>query len=417
MIKNSLKNNLIQQNPHWQGELATFVKRDELDKLVSYLPLRQIITITGVRRCGKSSLAKQAVNYLIEIGVSANNIIFMNLEQPYFLEQRHNADYLTTIYDTYLQLCNPQGRVYVIFDEVQYFDNWQVYVKSQYERSDTKFIITGSNSSMLSNELATLLSGRSLNIHLDTFSFVEFLRFKQISYENELVRITNKIAIARAKEEYLRWGGFFEVFSVEDEVIKKDILIGYVKNIIYQDIIPRHKIRNNEALERLFFYLLANPCTVLNYTTLSKTFNISDKTIKEYLNYFEQVFLFKYIDKFHNKAKERIKSKKKLFVLDNGLLQIAVKHTKDLGSALENWVFNILNSTQNQLYYIHNTQEIDFYADKILYQVCYDLNDEKTKQREMGAFKGFGNVKKLITFDENTTINEIEVLSIDEFLL
>ena len=134
----------------------------------------------------------------------------------------------------------------------------KVFIKSKYESSDIKFIITGSNSSMLSNDLNTLLSGRSLNIHLDTFSFNEFLNFKQINYSNEIEKISNKIAIKRAVEEYMNWGGFYEVFSIENENLKKEILLSYVKNIIYQDIIPRYGIRNSEIVERLFFYLLSN---------------------------------------------------------------------------------------------------------------------------------------------------------------
>ena len=219
-----MKNILIEQNKHWQDIKYTSVKRIKLDKLISYLPLRQIITITGIRRCGKSTLVKQAINHLIETGVNPKNILFLNLEHPYFLEYKHDANYLNTIYDEYIKLINPKGKVYCVFDEIQYFSNWQVYIKNKYEISDIKFIITGSNSSMLSNELNTLLSGRGLSIHLDTFSFEEFLDYKQIDYKSEFDQIANKIDIARAKDEYLKWGGFFEIFDIEDETIKKNFL-------------------------------------------------------------------------------------------------------------------------------------------------------------------------------------------------
>jgi predicted AAA+ superfamily ATPase len=414
----TIKQNLIEQNAHWFGELLTFVERDKLAQLIDYLPLKQIITITGIRRCGKSTLAKQAVYYLLKTGVDSKNILFVNLEQPCFLEYHQDGHYLKTIVDIYLQLHNPQGKVIIIFDEVQYFSNWQVYVKSQYENADIKFIITGSNSSMLSNDLNTILSGRSLNIHLDTFSFSEFLRYKKIAHSNEIERISNKILIATAKDEYLFWGGFYEVFNIDDVLIKADLLISYARNIIYQDIVPRYSIRNSEIVERLFFYLLNHSCGVLNYTALSKTFGVSDKTIKEYINYFEDVFLFKRIDKFHNKSKERIKSKKKLFVLDNGLLQIAPKKSKNLGNALENWAFTHLNTQSRSVHYIQETKEIDFLADDILYQVCYDLEDEKTRKREVSAFKNFDNFKKkLITYAENGKISDIEILSVENFLL
>ena len=414
-----LKEILVEQNFHWIGKQKTYVKREMLDRLITYLPLKQIITITGVRRCGKSTLAKAAINHLIEEGVNPENILFVNLEHPYFLEYRHDPSYLAVIYETYLKLFNPQGRVYVVFDEIQYFDQWQVYIKSQYELGEIKYIITGSNSSMLSNELNTLLSGRSLNIHLNTFSFLEFLGFKEIAYKNELDRISNKIEIYKAKEEYLQWGGFYEVMETEDESIKRDILLSYARNIIYQDIVPRYNIRNSEVVERLFFYLLSTVTGQLNYTMLADTFSVSDKTIKEYLNYFEDVFLLKRLDRFHNKPKERVKSSKKVYVLDNGFMQISPSHSKNLGNALENWVFTIFNKKESELYYLKESKEIDFYSENILYQVAYIIDDTKTRKREMEAFAVFNTVStqcRLITFDSDEVLEDIEVQSVDNFI-
>ena len=415
-----MKNILIEQNPHWQGNNQSYIQREKLTELISYLPTRQIITISGIRRCGKSTLAKQAIDYLIKNGTNPYNILFINLEQPYFLEYRHNANYLNTIYDEYLKLANPKGKTYVVFDEIQFFENWQVFIKSKYERSDIKFIITGSNSSLLSNDLNTLLSGRTLGIHLDTFSFTEFLDYKKIVYSNEIERLSNRIAIARAKEEYLEWGGFYEVFDESNRVIKKEILISYAKNILYQDIVPRYNIRNSSELERLFFYLLSTATGVINYSKLADIFDISDRKIKEYIGYFEDVFLLKRIDKYHNKPKERMRSSKKIYIKDNGFLQVAPKHSKNLGTALENQVYNILSSSDNEVFYMREKYEVDFYSQGILYQVAYDIDDEKTKKRELGAFKYFISDRtkacKLVTFDTNELIDNIEILSLDSFV-
>ncbi len=415
-----IKDILNEQNRHWFNDLKNYAKRDKLQTLIKYLPLKQIITITGIRRCGKSTLAKSAINYLIQNDTNPKNILFVNLEQPYFLEYKNDALFLEKIYDEYLTLINPKGKIYVIFDEIQFFDNWQVYIKSKYESSDIKYILTGSNSSMLSNELATLLTGRSLNIHLDTFSFKEFLSYKEITYSDELQVLNNKINIARAKEEYLKWGGFYEVFEIEDEVIKKEILINYAKNIIYADIVPRYNIRNSRIVERLFFYLLNNATTILNYTTLANTFELSQKTIKEYISYFEETFMMQRIDRFHTKPKERIKSMKKIYIKDNGFLQIAPKQTKNLGAMLENGVYNHLSSIVDNITYMKNTYEIDFYDGNSLYQVSYDIENEKTKKRELRAFEYFkkDDIKsKLITFSINDTINDIEIISFDRFTL
>ena len=416
-----MKKILIEQNPHWNSKLSTTIRREKLTQLIDYLPLRQIITISGIRRCGKSTLAKQVISYLIETGVNPYNILFMNLEQPYFLEYKHDANYLNTVYDEYLKLTNPQGKTYVIFDEVQFFENWQVFIKSKYESSDIKFIITGSNSSLLSNDLNTLLSGRTLGIHLETFSFKEFLDYKQIACSNEIERLTNRIDIERAKEEYLKWGGFYEVFDEPKEPIKKEVLISYAKNIIYQDIVPRYGIRNSNELERLFFYLLSTATGILNYSKLAEIFDISDKSIKEYIGYFEEVFLLKRMDKHHNKPKEKIRSSKKIYVNDNGFLQIAPKHSKNLGTALENKVYNVLYAHDSNVTYLREKYEVDFYSEKVLYQVAYDIDDEKTRKRELGAFKHFKNNEtkacRLITFDMNEVFDDVKVLSFDVFVL
>ena len=415
-----IKNILNEQNRHWFNEKKEYVKREKFQILLKYLPLKQVITITGIRRCGKSTLAKMAINHLIENGINPINILFVNLEQPYFLEYQNDATFLDKIYEEYLKLANPTGKTYVIFDEIQFFDNWEVFIKSKYESSDIKFIVTGSNSSMLSSELATMLTGRSLNIHLDTFSFKEFLDYKKIDYGSELMQIKNRIDIARAKEEYLKWGGFYEVFEIEDEFTKKNLLISYARNIIYRDIVPRYNIRNSQTVEKLFFYILNSATTILNYTTLSNTFELSDKTIKEYISYFEETFVMKRMDRYHTKPKERIKSVKKIYIKDNGFLQIAPKKTPNFGTLLENSIFNYLSSKTEEITYINDTYEIDFYDENTLFQVSYNLEDEKTKQRELRAFEYFkkeNQKAKLITFDTDEKMEGIEIISFERFIL
>ncbi|WP_321777502.1 DUF4143 domain-containing protein [Sulfurimonas sp.] len=154
---------------------------------------------------------------------------------------------------------------------------------------------------------------------------------------------------------------------------------------------------------------------------MAKTFNISDKSIKEYINYFEDVFLLKRIDKFHNKQKEKIKSTKKIYALDNGFLQIAPKHSKNLGASIENLVFMTLNQKDKQVSYLKDTYEIDFFTKGVLTQVSYDISDDKTKKRELNAFKHFKKNDKekfqLITYDTDETIDNVKVVSIDKYLL
>jgi predicted AAA+ superfamily ATPase len=145
------------------------------------------------------------------------------------------------------------------------------------------------------------------------------------------------------------------------------------------------------------------------------------KSIKEYINYFEDVFLMQRIDKFHNKPKERITSAKKLYVLDNGFLTIAPKHSKNMGALLENLVFNTLYQNNRELAYLKERYEVDFYTHGNLYQVAYDISEPKTRKRELNAFeyfkKGVNGRCFLITNDVNEVIDKVEILSLERFLV
>lgn len=139
---------IIDQNPQWEGILAEpGISRDAMGTLKEYLEIRQIVSIVGVRRCGKSTLLRQTINYLVrKKEVLPENILFLNLENPYFTPYRKDIRNLEKIYADYLKLADPKGKIYLLLDELQYFSDWQIFVKSKYESEDIKFIITGSNS-------------------------------------------------------------------------------------------------------------------------------------------------------------------------------------------------------------------------------------------------------------------------------
>jgi predicted AAA+ superfamily ATPase len=160
---------------------------------------------------------------------------------------------------------------------------------------------------------------------------------------------------------------------------------------------------------------------VLNYTSLAGTFGLSKKTVEECIRYFEDVFLLKRIDKFHNKPKEQIKSSKKVYVLDNGFLQAAPKHSEDSGKSLENAVFIKLNQECERLSYLKDIYEVDFYTGEVLYQVAYDISNEKTRKRELRSFEHFPQSEdkpcRLVTYEGNESADGVEVVSFGDFLL
>ena len=151
---------------------------------------------------------------------------------------------------------------------------------------------------------------------------------------------------------------------------------------------PRYNIKNALAINDLFFYVVSNATTSLNYSSLAKKIGIDAKTIKEYINYFEDNFLITTISAYHNKITQQIKSAKKLYLNDNGFLNLGVNRNQNLGNRLENMVFTIFNQQNKDITYIKDNYEIDFCIDNSkLYQVSYDISDEKTRQRELKAFK------------------------------
>ena len=420
---------LLEDNPHWVKDPSEvydeYTHREKLDTALTYLGAREIIAIIGARRVGKSSLTKLMMRSLLK-EVNPKNIFFINLEKTAFIPYKNNPDYLNKIYDTYLKLANPNQdeKIYFFIDEIQIFNSWEVFVKSKYESSNIKFIITGSNASLLASSYATLLTGRVLKLELSSFNFREFLRYKEIEHSSALTIAQNRIEIQRAVDEYLKWGGYYSVFSNQDEQLKRDILKNIAEDIILKDIVPRYSIKNSEAIRDLFFYVVSNATTTLNISRLAKKIGIDAKSVKEYIGYFQDNFLIKTIPNYHNKLTQQMKSSKKLYLMDNGFLNLGIKRTKDQGTMLENMVFTALN--QEGLTYLLDGKECDFYLNAKLFQVSYDIEDESTKKRELEGLKYFANrLNKergvLVTYDSSEAIEykdiEVEVLRLDKFLI
>ncbi len=414
---------LLEDNQHWinQNIYNNYIHRDVLEIANMYIETNEIIALIGARRVGKSTLAKLMIKEILKT-TNSKNIFFINLEKPEFIPYKHDATYLNKIYDDYIKLAQPNldEKIYFFIDEIQIFQNWEVFVKSKYENSNIKFIITGSNSSLLTSNYATVLTGRVLKLEIYSFSFREFLTYKEIPYATQLEKISNKIEIKRAIDEYLKWGGYFSVISASSDIVKKEHLKNIAEDIILKDIVPRYKIKNSQEIKDLFYYVVSNATTILNYTSLSKKLNIDSKMVKEYINYFEDNFLITTIPMYHTKLTAQIKSAKKLYLTDNGFLNLGINRTKNIGISLENLVFDTIYQNDDKVTYMKDKYEVDFYSNNTLYQVSYDIEDDKTKKRELNSFKYFKNNNdkcKLITYDINDKIDDIEVVSLDKFLL
>ncbi len=388
------ENVLAEQNPHWGGALyEQGIERECFKQVLHYLKAPQIISVTGVRRGGKSTLLKQTINHLIqEEGVTPTNILFANLEHPYFSQYADQVKYLEILFEDFLKMANPKGKIYCFLDEVQFFNKWPVFVKSHYEQKGIKFVITGSNSFLMSKDLLTLLSGRTLPIEVYPLSFAEMISAMiKTKIETPLAFAQHRHEVRRLLDQFLRYGGFPEIVLLKQENLADDILNAYAKTILYQDVASRLKIKKPVDLEKLFYYLSSNIGALFSYSSLAELFDLSDKTVKDYIKALIDANLLFEINKFSYSLKKQIRADKKIYAIDTGMVNaIAFKFSENRGKLFENVLYLEFRRTGKEIYYYKTSSdyEIDFVLkdkDTIeIIQVCIELN-EKAETREVRA--------------------------------
>lgn len=400
-------------------EITGLCKRAEEQQIDLNSKLAQVVI--GVRRSGKSTLCRKVLR---EAGVKAAYINFDDER----LEDIHRED-LNNILEAIYIVC---GEVqYLMLDEVQNVDGWPLFV-NRLLRQNMHLIVTGSNAKLLSNELITHLTGRHHKIELYPFSFDEYVSYKHL----DTTSYTTK-AQALCKSElnrYLIQGGFPELLSENDS---QDYIMGLLDAIIKRDITKRFNVRYPEVLQRLATYLIDNFAQEYNATTLAEHFGVSDHTIDTYCNYLQEAFLLLGIHKFSYKSKERLRGEK-LYVVDNAFIsnRLNTFSSENMGWRLENVVYiELLHRSGKRyadvFYYRDRTFEIDFIVAKSgvveeLYQVCYDMTNDKTRKREIssllqGAKKFHCNNLTIITFSQLETILQdgqtINILPASQWLL
>jgi predicted AAA+ superfamily ATPase len=406
---------LIEQNPHWENfKYPEGIHRECFEKIKDYLFLPHVISVTGVRRSGKSTLLKQLINFLIDHhNIHPLSIVFVNLEHPYFVQYSNDVRYLEKLFEDYLKISSPQKMIYCFLDEIQFFANWPVFVKAHYEQKNVKFVVTGSNSFLMSHDLLTLLSGRTLPVEVYPLSFSELVKAKT------KIDLTNVVSVSRHRhvlrnllDHYLQYGGFPEVALYAHDNVSHDILNAYSKTILYQDVAARLNLKKPLDLERLFYYLTSHIGTLFSYSSLAKIFNLSDKTIKEYITAFAEANLLFEIDKFSFSLQQQIRSSKKMYSIDMGMVNaFAFKFSESRGRLFENAIFLELRRKGIEVYHYktRSDYEIDFVAKKReqiqLIQICVNFGQEKTQTREVRALIQAAqelNLKKgiIVTSDE-----------------
>lgn len=410
---------IVEQNSHWDGKfLETGFPRLITSQLKKFINTRHIVALLGIRRCGKSTVARQIINHLIlEKKVNPRNILFLNLESPLLSQFREDPLKLQQVFDEYSALILPQGKIFVFLDEVQFFHGWQVFVKSMYEKGGIKFFVTGSNSQLLSSEMATMLSGRSIAQKVFPFNFKEILSVKSVKIESNSDIAKNEEKIRHFFKDYLRNGGFPEVVLEKNSKIGNEILINYYRNIVYQDIVPRFEIKKTKEIENLLVYLFSNIGQYYSYNSLSGFLKIGDKTIKEYIGYFEKSFLLSEISNFQYSLKKQDNYPKKIYCADNGFIDVvSFSFSENFGRFLENLVFIDLLERKESVYYYKDKFECDFLVKektkitKAL-QVTKEINPLNEKRELNGlmeALDTFGLEEGYIITENQEDIKKIE---------
>jgi hypothetical protein len=392
-----------------------------LEKLRKLKDQNLIKVITGIRRCGKSTLLEAYKNELLANGIAPENIIFLNFEER---ENLHLTDW-TTLYDEIIAHIEPEKRYYVFLDEVQLIDDFEKLVNSLFTKKNIDLYITGSNAYLLSSELATLLTGRYISINLQPYSFREYAAaYKEEKNTDRLFR------------KYINESSFPEAVTLaqSDENLVNDYLQAIYDTVIIKDIAQRHKLRNTTNLHRIVSFLFdsvgsyVSPTNIATQLNLNSKRKISHNTISKYLGFLTQSYILYVAPRYDIKGKELLSTNEKYYVVDLGLKNITAtnKYEADLGRKLENIVYFELLRRGGKVYVgKHEDREIDFVVQKAnneraYYQVAYTVNDEKTFNREISAFGRIkdNHPKFLLTLDFDTTnIRGIQKLNVIDWLL
>jgi predicted AAA+ superfamily ATPase len=387
--KENLKELIIEHKDRFLAR-RDLLPRDIQQEIGRYLPQREIIILTGVRRCGKTSLLRLICDDLLnKKAVPARNILYLNFEDERFLP--FTAQNFDLLYETFMEVENPQGRLFLFLDEIQNIKGWEKWLNRLYEFEDVKAFVTGSNATMLSSEISTALTGRNRQVVVWPFSFREVLRLRGcIVDDRSLYRRNSRTEIKRLFREYTELGGFPEVLKTGDTTL----LTQYYRDILYRDVIARHAIKKIREIKELALYLAANPATVLSYKNIQGMIGVrSINTVKNYLAALNDVYLFFFTDMFDYSVKRQIYNPSKLYAVDTAMINsVSFRFSRNIGHLHENIVFLELKRRTREIYYgkTRKGKEVDFLIKEGLHvveaiQVSSSLSDAKTRKRELEA--------------------------------
>ena len=380
-----------------------------------------IKVVTGIRRCGKSTLLQAFQQYLLTDNVAADAICFLNFEE------RENAHFQTweEVYDFIISQLSAATKRYVFLDEVQLIPQFEKLVDALYVKKDIDLYITGSNAYLLSSELSTMLSGRYIAINLHPFSFAEYVTaFPEVSDMGRLFR------------QYMNGSCFPESVTLSKVAPEQEniYLQSLYDTVVVKDIVQRQKLRKFDTLQRVLNFVFDSVGSVVSPNNIADTIRrntqepLSHNTILKYMRYFSESYLIYPVCLYNIKGKRLLASNYKYYVVDLGLKNILHTNapTTDLGHKLENVVYFELLRRGGTVYAGRTDNgEVDFVVQhydgtRSYYQVAYTANDEKTLKRELSSLRNIrdSHPKYLLTLDYDTSnIDGIQRVNVIDWLL
>ncbi len=380
------------------------IKREiYLKRIRPFYHSEMIKVITGIRRCGKSTIMKQMIQELKEIGILDHKIIYINFED-YKYKTLCNPD---SLYEHIEKSINECGKYYLFFDEIQNVHEFELVINSFRATHQVSIFITGSNSKLLSGELATHLSGRTISFRIMPFNFKEYcecqLEMQRIKTNEELL------------DEYMKWGGFPLVCKESEEDSKAIILSNIYDSVVLKDIVMRNKVASPVALEKILEYAVANSSTTISGNAIAASLtdenqSVSAPTVYDYLKYIMDACICDKVSRYDIRGKKILSYEEKTYVCDLGFFHIKKNRVKDEYSyIIETICYNELIARGYQVYIGKTyTGEVDFIAqkgeEKFYMQAAYLLSDEHVIEREFGAYDNIRDnyPKYVITLDRVT---------------
>ena len=395
------------------------IRESCLSQIRPFYRSEMIKVITGVRRSGKSTLLRQIIEELVQSGISNDRILYVNFED-YAYRSLCDPD---ALYAYIEEKTNGKGTWYLLFDEIQNVDHFERVVNSFRATKDVSIFLTGSNSRLLSGELATVLSGRTLSFRVMPFNFREFIQFRS---EQSDTRTSEELL-----DVYLTWGGFPLVCREDDDRNKEVILSNIYDSVVLKDVIMRNRITSPAALERVLAYVIGNSSVTISGNSIAaalsdKNQKVSSPTVYDFIKYIEDACICDKVARYDIRGKKALAFQEKIYVCDPGFYRLKKNRIKsEYGHLIETICYNDLISKGYKVFIGKTlTGEVDFIAErgaeKFYLQVAYLLSDEHIIDREFGAFSEIpDHYPKYVVSRDRTTLTRDGIIhkNLVDFLL